>query len=64
MNQLYFGYNLGVLRDYVPVASVTLIYFDTPFNSKRDYNLLFKSPKGHRSDAQITASHYVKDQCV
>ncbi len=23
-----------------------LIYLDPPFNSKRDYNLLFKSPKG------------------
>jgi adenine-specific DNA methylase len=24
---------------------VDLIYLDPPFNSKRDYNLLFKSPK-------------------
>ena len=35
--------------------SVDLIYLDPPFNSKRDYNLLFKSPKGHQSEAQITA---------
>jgi len=28
---------------------------DPPFNSKRDYNLLFKSPKGHESEAQIEA---------
>lgn len=33
----------------------TYIYLDPPFNSKRDYNLIFKCPKGHVSDAQITA---------
>src|SRR5205807_8596472 len=32
-----------------------LIYLDPPFNSKRDYNLLFRSPKGQQSEAQITA---------
>lgn len=32
-----------------------LIYLDPPFNSKRDYNLLFRSPKGQPSEAQITA---------
>jgi DNA modification methylase len=55
MNRLYFGDNLHVLREHVADASVDLIYLDPPFNSKRDYNLLFKTPKGHESDAQITA---------
>lgn len=55
MNQLYFGDNLKVLRDSIANESVDLIYLDPPFNSKRDYNLLFKSPKGHESEAQITA---------
>lgn len=55
MNQLYFGDNLHVLRDHLAPESVDLIYLDPPFNSKRDYNLLFKSPKGHESEAQITA---------
>ena len=32
-----------------------LVYLDPPFNSKRDYNLLFKSPEGTESNAQITA---------
>ena len=54
-NRLYFGDNLQVLRDNIADASVDLIYLDPPFNSKRDYNLLFKTPKGHDSDAQITA---------
>jgi adenine specific DNA methylase Mod len=44
-NQLYFGDNLRVLRDSIAAASVDLIYLDPPFNSKRDYNLLFKTPK-------------------
>jgi DNA modification methylase len=55
MNRLYFGDNLHVLREHVADASVDLVYLDPPFNSKRDYNLLFKTPKGHESDAQITA---------
>ena len=55
MNRLYFGDNLHVLREHVTDQSVDLVYLDPPFNSKRDYNLLFKTPKGHESDAQITA---------
>ncbi|MDR0578246.1 MAG: restriction endonuclease [Candidatus Accumulibacter sp.] len=54
-NSLYFGDNLGILRRHIADESVDLIYLDPPFNSKRDYNLLFKTPKGHESDAQITA---------
>ena len=53
--QLYFGDNLQILREHIADESVDLIYLDPPFNSKRDYNLLFKTPKGHESDAQITA---------
>ncbi len=55
MNQLYFGDNLHILRENILDESVDLIYLDPPFNSKRDYNLLFKSPKGQQSEAQITA---------
>ena len=55
MNHLYYGDNLYVLRDSIADESVDLIYLDPPFNSKRDYNLLFKSPKGHESEAQIEA---------
>jgi DNA modification methylase len=44
MNQLYYGDNLQVLREHLADESVDLIYLDPPFNSKRDYNLLFKSP--------------------
>lgn len=54
-NKLYFGDNLQVLREHIADESVDLVYLDPPFNSKRDYNLLFKTPKGQDSDAQITA---------
>src|SRR3990170_6418595 len=55
MNRLYYGDNLEILRKEIKDESVDLIYLDPPFNSKRDYNLLFRSPTGHESDAQITA---------
>jgi DNA modification methylase len=54
-NKLFFGENLEVLREHIADNTIDLIYLDPPFNSKRDYNLLFKTPQGHASDAQITA---------
>ncbi len=44
-----------MLREHIADESLDLIYLDPPFNSKRDYNLLFKTPKGQDSDASITA---------
>lgn len=55
VNRLYYGDNLDVIREGIAADTVDLIYLDPPFNSKRDYNLLFKSPKGHQSEAQIEA---------
>src|SRR5438067_1889931 len=55
MNQLYYGENLTVLREHTKDESIDLIYLDPPFNSDRDYNIIFKSPAGQRSEAQITA---------
>ena len=54
-NSLYYGDNLNVLRQSIADESVDLIYLDPPFNSDRDYNILFSSPKGVSSEAQITA---------
>ena len=48
-NQLYFGDNLGILREHIPLDSVDLIYLDPPFNSKATYNMLFKEPGGEQS---------------
>lgn len=55
VNKLYFGDNLDVLRESIQDESVDLVYLDPPFNSNATYNILFKSPKGHDSDAQIEA---------
>ena len=54
-NELYFGDNLKILREHIPVSSVDLIYLDPPFNSKATYNMLFKEPGGEASPAQIAA---------
>jgi DNA modification methylase len=55
MNRLYYGDNLPVMRENLKDESVDLVYLDPPFNSKRDYNLLFKATSGHTSEAQIEA---------
>ena len=54
-NALHYGDNLDVLRDAIDDASVDLIYLDPPFNSNADYNVLYRSPAGHRSEAQVEA---------
>lgn len=54
-NTLYFGDNLHVLREHIADESVDLIYLDPPFNSNANYNVLFRSPEGQSSDAQIEA---------
>jgi len=54
-NVLYFGDNLEILRKYIPDNSIDLIYLDPPFNSKKDYNILFKENGGVESEAQIKA---------
>ena len=56
-NRLYYGDNLDILvnREYFPNECVDLIYLDPPFNSNRNYNVLFKAESGADSEAQITA---------
>lgn len=49
-NVLYYGDNLDILRRYIPDASVDLIYLDPPFNSNRDYNVIFRDESGNRLD--------------
>jgi site-specific DNA-methyltransferase (adenine-specific) len=54
-NVLYYGDNLDILRRYIDAESVDLIYLDPPFNSNRDYNVIFKDESGRKSDAQLVA---------
>src|ERR1017187_659721 len=53
--RLYYGDNLGVLREHVKDESIDLVYLDPPFNSNASYNVLFKAPSGEQSRAQIEA---------
>ena len=39
---LFFGDNLEILRKKIPSDFFDLIYLDPPFNSNRNYNVLFK----------------------
>lgn len=55
MNRLFYGDNLEVLRAHVPDASVDLVYLDPPFNSNRDYNVIFKNKSAGESHAQLEA---------
>jgi DNA modification methylase len=47
MNKLYFGDNLDVMKrlyhDEHQSEFIDLVYIDPPFNSKRNYNVLFES---------------------
>lgn len=54
-NTLFYGDNLKILREYIPDESVDLIYLDPPFNSNRNYNILFKDEAGREMNSQIRA---------
>ncbi len=64
-NTLFYGDNLEILREYIGEQSIDLVYLDPPFNSSRNYNVLFKNEAGQDSEAQITAFedtwHWGKD---
>ena len=52
MNTLYYGDNLNILRRYIKNESVDLVYLDPPFNSNRNYNVLFKDESGMEADSR------------
>jgi DNA modification methylase len=54
-NTLYYGDNLEVMRKYLPDEGIDLVYLDPPFNSNRDYNLLFREQSGEPAQGQIKA---------
>ena len=55
LNKLFYGDNLEILRNDIPSESIDLTYLDPPFNSNRNYNVLFREESGMESEAQITA---------
>ena len=52
MNTLYYVDNLKILRDYIKDETVDLVYLDSPFNSNRNYNVLFKDESGTEAESQ------------
>jgi DNA modification methylase len=54
-NTLFYGDNLSVLREHIKDETIDLIYLDPPFNSKRDYNVLFREASGEAPASQQTA---------
>jgi len=54
-NTLFYGDNLPILQEYLNDESIDLIYLDPPFNSNRDYNVLFREESGGESVAQLQA---------
>jgi DNA modification methylase len=54
-NRLYYGDNLDVLSRSVADESVDLVYLDPPFNSNRDYNVIFSRRSSSADTAQIQA---------
>jgi adenine specific DNA methylase Mod len=56
VNRLYFGDNLEVLDEHVADESVDLVYLDPPFNSNRNYSVIFgRNRAADESAAQIQA---------
>lgn len=56
-NKLYYGDNVEVMRQSIAAESVDLIYLDPPFNSNRNYNVIFRRHATERDadKAQIQA---------
>ena len=54
MNRLFYGDNLEVLRRDIKDESVDLVYIDPPFNSKRNYNMIYTNV-GKEDKAQAQA---------
>ena len=54
-NTLFYDDNLAIMREYIPDESIDLVYLDPPFNSNRNYNVLFKDESGKDAESQIEA---------
>ena len=50
-NWLYFGDNLDILKRYIKSESIDLIYLDPPFNSNRNYGVIFERNAKVKNDA-------------
>lgn len=55
INKLWYGDNLTIMQEHLGKHSVDLIYLDPPFNSKQNYNLLYKTMTGKPVPEQVEA---------
>ncbi|WPC23061.1 DNA methyltransferase [Brachyspira hyodysenteriae] len=46
VNKLFYGDNLDVMNNKIPDNSIDLIYLDPPFNSNRNYNMIYTTNTG------------------
>lgn len=56
MKHLYLDDTLELLQDRVHDDSADPIYHTLPSYSRRDYNLSFRIPEGHRSHSAVRIS--------
>ena len=54
-NTLYYGDNLYIMNNKIEKASIDLIYLDPPFNSARNYNIIYKDTTGNPIPEQALA---------
>ena len=54
VRQLHLGDNLTVMRGMAS-ETVDLVYLDPPFNSNRNYKIVFRGPDGLKPDAHLPA---------
>ena len=54
VNELWYGDNLTIMQN-MGMHKVDLIYLDPPFNSKQNYNLLYKTMTGKPVPEQVEA---------
>jgi site-specific DNA-methyltransferase (adenine-specific) len=57
-NTLFYGDNLSILREHIPDESIDLIYLDPPFNSNRNYNVLFRDESGRDLQERLGKSSF------
>jgi DNA modification methylase len=55
MDKLWYGDNLTIMQNNMGKDSVDLIYLDPPFNSKQNYNLLYRTMTGKPVPEQVEA---------
>ena len=54
MNTLYYGDCLAIMQE-MPIKGIDLIYLDPPYNSKKEYNSIYKDETGRPLPQQIMA---------